>query len=72
MSGVQYINFLGHGRCRAYKLTELGEMLATRLAELERDPTPNGCDLMVLQLHEASTCVRKLCAELLKEQSPTV
>lgn len=60
----------------AYHLTAtlptLSDMLAAQLIELHKDPTPDRCDRMTVELANAQTQVRRLCSELLRGDQPTV
>lgn len=53
-------------------LPTLSEMLAAQLVELHKDPTPDRCDSMVVELAAALTQVRRLCSELLRGDPATV
>jgi hypothetical protein len=50
----------------------LAEMLAAQLVELHKDPTPDRCDRITIELANAQTQVRRLCSELLRDDAITV
>jgi hypothetical protein len=53
-------------------LPDLADMLAAQLHELHKDPSPDRCERMTVQLAHVQTHVRRLCAEQLSGESPTV
>jgi hypothetical protein len=53
-------------------LPSLADRTHDQLRLLFEDPTPDRCDVMVRALHEVETICRRLCAELLSGEPPTV
>lgn len=76
---IRYARDLGgpHGYSAALhellaRLPDLSDGLAAALDTLRRDPTPDGCDLMVVRLAGIQSHVRRICAELLRDEPPIV
>jgi hypothetical protein len=53
-------------------LPDLAERTQQQLVQLHGDCTVERCDLMVRALHEVSTVCRRLGAELIESDPPTV
>lgn len=53
-------------------LPELADRTHDQLRHLFEDPSPDRCDWMVRELAEVTTVVRRLQAELLHGEPPTV